>query len=90
MRGPVVARNGEAVRALSSAMPGCRKLDAFPTTPRPTDGRVVLSHYVRLRARPPRPANDNRRAAGPALWHWALLVGIGPVFGLIAAVSVLI
>lgn len=71
-------------------MPGCRKLDTPPTTSHPPDGRVVLSHYVRLRARPPRAANDNRRTAGPALWHWALLVGIGPAVGLLAAVSALL
>lgn len=70
-------------------MPGCRKLDSAPTSAARGD-RVLLSRYVRVRARPPRAANDNRRIAAPSLWHWALLVGVAPTIGLVAVLSVLL
>ncbi|WP_375454266.1 hypothetical protein [uncultured Methylobacterium sp.] len=70
-------------------MPGCRKLDA--SSPRPASrGRVDLSAYVRHRGRPPRAVNDNRRAARPRAWRWALLIGTVPVIGLMAALSTLL
>ncbi|MFD0934037.1 hypothetical protein [Methylobacterium trifolii] len=49
-----------------------------------------MAHYVRLRARPPRPANDNRSAAREHFWHWALIIGAMPTIGLVMALSSLL
>ncbi|VUD72327.1 hypothetical protein [Methylobacterium symbioticum] len=70
-------------------MPGCRKLETAPNAAIRGE-RVALARYVRVRARPPRAANDNRRLAAPNLWHWALLVGVAPTIGIVAALSVLL
>ena len=70
-------------------MPGCRKLDAVPTSAVRGE-RVALARYVRVRARAPRAANDNRRLSAPSLWHWALVVGVAPTVGILAALSVLL
>ncbi|WP_238296665.1 hypothetical protein, partial [Methylobacterium soli] len=48
------------------------------------------SSYVRLRAVPPRPANDNRSASAPKLWHWAVAIGTAPTIGLALALTILI
>jgi hypothetical protein len=70
-------------------MPGCRKFDAasLPQTP---PRRVELRRYVRHHVRPPRAANDNRRAGPSHAWYWVLVVGAMPTLGLIAALSALL
>ncbi len=70
-------------------MPGCRKLEPAPSSAFRGD-RVPLSRYVRVRSRPPRAANDNRRLSAPSVWHWAMLVGLVPTLGLVAALSILL
>jgi hypothetical protein len=70
-------------------MPSCRR--SFSSNLPPTGhARVELSHYVRLRAVPPRPANDNRSASAPKLWHWAVAIGTAPTIGLALALTILI
>ncbi|WP_336486820.1 hypothetical protein [Methylobacterium nigriterrae] len=70
-------------------MPGCRSTISANLPPIRRD-RVELSRYVRLRAVPPRPANENRRSSAPKLWHWALAIGTAPTIGIALALSILI
>ncbi|MGU3540910.1 hypothetical protein [Methylobacterium sp. A54F] len=70
-------------------MPGCRRF-ASSDLPPTRRNRVEVSRYVRLRAVPPRASNDNRAAASPKLWHWALAFGTAPTIGLVLALSILI
>ncbi|WP_430911769.1 hypothetical protein [Methylobacterium sp. sgz302541] len=41
-----------------------------------------MSRYVRLRAAPPRAANDNRHPARSRLWPWVLAFGAAPTLGM--------
>ncbi|KAB1071799.1 hypothetical protein [Methylobacterium planeticum] len=70
-------------------MPSCRR-SLSSTLPPTGHDRVELSRYVRLRAVPPRPSNDNRGPSAPKLWHWALAIGTAPTIGLALALSILI
>ena len=70
------------------AMPSCRRSLSSNLPPTGHD-RVQLARYVRLRAIPPRPANENRRPSTPKLWHWALAIGTAPTIGLVLALTIL-
>ncbi|GEP05471.1 hypothetical protein [Methylobacterium oxalidis] len=70
-------------------MPSCSRFASSSHAHRPGRGRVELSRYVRIRAVPPRAANDNRTGA-PQLWRWAIALGTAPTLAVALALSFLI
>ncbi|MEA1834198.1 hypothetical protein U8607_19075 [Methylobacterium durans] len=70
-------------------MPSCNRSVSPSHALRPRRSRVELSRYVRVRAAPPRAANDNRTGA-PQLWRWAIALGAAPTLAVALALSLLI
>lgn len=66
-------------------MPGCRT-SVRSTLLRAPQARISLSRYVRVKAVPPRAANDNR-SLGPRFWPWALALGVAPSLALVVILS---
>ncbi|MDR7039084.1 anti-sigma-K factor RskA [Methylobacterium sp. BE186] len=70
-------------------MPSCNRSVGSSHALRSERRRLELARYVRIRAVPPRAANDNRTGA-PQLWRWAVALGAAPTLAIALALSILI